>query len=194
MQNAMNERVKITISADVPKGPREGRVGVSSGKRRYFGFRSRLDRNSPAAFVHSQARSYADTPRRGFGHHAKHVQTLRDLRASFLLPGKQQERAAKGGRARTREEERLARSPRRQRDFFSHDQSVELGFELCSTKIKKRAEPQALSVKPSVDSVRVFLLPENRDPLGDTSDVAPSIVLVVVLVLDRERVLKESLD
>jgi hypothetical protein len=29
-------------------------------KRRYLGFRSRLDRDSPVAFVHSQAPSYAD--------------------------------------------------------------------------------------------------------------------------------------
>src|SRR6202795_3048061 len=39
-----------------------GRMGVSKRKTRYLGFRSRLDRNSPVAFVHSQARSYADTP------------------------------------------------------------------------------------------------------------------------------------
>jgi DNA-binding transcriptional LysR family regulator len=34
---------------------------IASGKRRYLGFRSRLDRNSPVAFVHSLTRQYANT-------------------------------------------------------------------------------------------------------------------------------------
>jgi hypothetical protein len=35
-----------------------------------------LRRNSPVSFVHSQARSYADTPTRELGHDAKQMQTL----------------------------------------------------------------------------------------------------------------------
>jgi hypothetical protein len=58
-----------------------------------------------------------------------------------------------------------------ERGLLAIDQSVEPGFKLSGTKIKKTAEPQALSLKPSVHSVntvRVFLLPgKHRNPPRD---------------------------
>jgi hypothetical protein len=50
------------------------------------------------------------------------------------------------GGAEPGQEERLARSPRRHGGFLAIDQSLEPGLKLSCTKIKKVAEPQALSL------------------------------------------------